>query len=384
MFMKTFLRMSGVSLLLSALIIPSFALAAEIRTGQSTTLSSSETAAGNLYLFGGTVTSAGAVAGDLVAGGGTVIISGAVVKDLAVGGGSVTVISNVGDDVRIGGGNILLNGKVGGDVVAAGGSVLISGTGVGGDVMWTGGMLSVMAPVGGNMQLSGGEVTINAHIKGNVLFTGAKLTLGKDAVIEGSLTYSAQSEATMEAGAVVKGATSFEPLKSSPAKDRSAKGLIAFVSLFFLVKFLAALALALVFGLVFKRYALTVVRGALEQPLAEMGRGIVVLIVLPVASVIALVTLIGIPFGILGLLAFIILLIVASSFAAIIAGSLAHKWMFKPADYLVNWKTILLGVAVVTLLGFIPFVGGLAKFLLFIVALGSMMKLKWGVIKEWR
>jgi hypothetical protein len=65
-------------------------------------------------------------------------------------------------------------------------------------------------------------------------------------------------------------------------------------------------------------------------------------------------------------------------------GSLAYKWMLKSAEYEISWKTILLGVAIYTLLGFIPFVGALAKCILFLIALGSMMKIKWAVAKEWR
>ena len=207
------------------------------------------------------------------------------------------------------------------------------------------------------------------------------MTLGKDAVIDGNLDYSARSEATMEAGAVVKGKTTFEPQK---APVYSAKSIFAIMSLFLLGKFLSSLLFALVLGLIFSRYVLTAVKGALEQPLLEMGRGLIMLIVLPVASVIAFVTVVGIPFGVLGLVSLVALVIFGSGLAAIIAGSLAHKWMFKPAEYEVTWKTILLGVVIYMVLGFIPFVGPLAKFLLFLLALGSITKLKWTIIKEWR
>jgi len=382
--MNTTLRVSGASLLVGALIIPVVALAAEIRSGQSPLLSASEVTLGNLYLVGGNVSSAGRVNGDLAIGGGTITVSGPVSQDLLMGGGNIMIAGDVGGDVRGGGGNILINGRVGGDVVMAGGSLQISGSGVGGDVLVAGGSLQVLAPVGGNVQLAGGEVVINSHVRGNVQFKGNKLTLGKDAVIDGNLDYSAKAEATVEAGAVVKGKTTFEQLKSAAKPQISAKGIIALISLVLFGKFLAGLIFALAVGLFFRRYTQTLVRGAMDQPLLEMGRGLVVLIVLPVVSVMALVTLIGIPFGALGFLAFAALSLFSSAFAAIIAGSLAHKWMFKPAEYKVAWQTILLGVVICTLLGFIPVVGWLVKFLLFLLALGSIVKMKWEVAKEWR
>ncbi|MEK7156764.1 MAG: hypothetical protein AAB790_03070 [Patescibacteria group bacterium] len=381
--MNKSLAVSGASLLVSALIIPVVAFAAELRIGESPSFSSSETAQKDLYLAGGNVTSSGKVNGDLAVGGGNILVNGPVSQDLFVGGGSITIVADVGDDVRVGGGNIIINGKVGNDLVVGGGQTSISGSGVGGDVLWAGGMLRMDAPVGGNMQLAGGEVVINSHVRGNVEFKGQKLTLGKDAVIDGNLDYSAQKEAMMEAGAVVKGQTNFEQLKT-PARGMSAKGIIAILSVLFLGKFLALLVFALALGLFFRRYAGVLVGNAVTQPLLEMGRGLIVLIVLPVVSVMLLVTLIGVPLGLLGLIAFATLLLIASPLAAIILGSVLHKWMFKPAEYQIVWQTILLGAVVYTLLGLIPVLGGIAKFVLVLLAIGSMMKIKWDIAKEWR
>ncbi|MDO8576009.1 MAG: hypothetical protein Q7R90_01710 [bacterium] len=381
--MNKSLAVSGVSLLVSALIIPVVAFAAELRIGESPSFSSSETVQKDLYLAGGNVTSSGKVTGDLGIGGGNILVNGPVSQDLFVGGGSITIVADVGDDLRVAGGNIILSGKVGNDLVAAGGQTSISGGGVGGDVLWAGGMLRVDAPVGGNMQLAGGEVVINSRVRGNVSFKGQKLILGKDAVIDGNLDYSAQKEATMEAGAVVKGKTNFEQLKNVVPKT-SGKGIIAILSLLFLGKFLSLLVFALAFGLFFRRYAALLVDNAVAQPLLETGRGLIILIVLPVVSIMLLVTLIGVPLGILGLIGFAALLLVASPLAAIIVGSVVHKWMFKPAEYQIVWQTILLGVAVYTLLGLIPVLGGIVKFVLILLAIGSMMKIKWDMAKEWR
>lgn len=381
--MNKSLAVSGATLLVSVLIIPVVAFAAELRMGESPSFSSSETIQKDLYLAGGNVTSSGKVNGDLAVGGGNILINGPVSQDLFVGGGSIAILADVGDDVRVGGGNIVVSGKIGDDLVVGGGQTSISGAGIGGDVLWAGGALRVDAPVGGNLQLAGGEVVINSHVRGNVSFKGKKLTLAKNAVIDGNLDYSAQKEATIEAGAVVRGQTNYEPLKA-PATPISGKGIIAFLSLVFLGKFLALLVFALALGLFFRRYADALVANAVAQPLLETGRGLIVLIVLPVISVMLLISIIGVPIGLLGLLAFAALLVVGSPLAAVILGSVLHKWMFKPAEYQIAWQTILLGVLVYTLLGLIPILGGIAKFVLMLLAVGSMMKIKWDVAKEWR
>lgn len=381
--MNKSLAVSAAGLLVTALIIPLVAFAAELRVGESPSLSSSETVQNDLYLAGGNITSAGKVNGDLVAGGGNILVNGPVSQDLAIGGGSITVVADIGDDMRIAGGNIIVSGKIGDDVTIAGGQTSISGTGIGGDVLWAGGTLRVDAPVGGGMQLGGGEVVINAHVRGNVVFKGTKLMLGKNAVIDGNLDYSAQTEAVMEEGAVVRGQTHYEPQKVR-ASASSAKGIVAILSILVLGKLLSLLIFALALGLIFHRYATTLVGNATAQPLLEAGRGLIVLIVLPVASVIFLATLIGIPFGILGLIALVALLLFASPVAAIITGSVVHRWFTKSAEYQVTWQTIALGAVVYTLLGFIPIIGGIMKFMLILLALGSILKMKWEVIQEWR
>ena len=363
--------------------MPTVALASDVRVGQSPSFASSETAAGNLYIAGGNVLSAGKIDGELVAAGGIVLVNGPVLGDLFVGGGNITVLSDVSGNLRAGGGTTIINGKVGGDALVGGGQTTISGAGVGGDVIWAGGTLRIEAPVKGNLQLAGKQVVIDAPVQGSVTFRGGTLTLGKNTVINGDLDYTAQQVATIESGAVVKGATNFTPEKKVPSAP-SVAVIAGIVSFFIFWKFLSLLLLALILGLFFSRFTRTVVRTAMDSPLLEMGRGLVVLIVLPVVSVMLLFTLIGIPLGILGLISYVALLLVASALAAITTGSLVHKWYYKAAEYKVSWQIILLGVVVYTIVGLIPFLGALYKFLLILLALGAIVKIKLKEVNEWR
>lgn len=381
--MNNTLRVSWAALIISALIVPAVALGAEVRTGETPTFSATETVQNDLYLLGGTISSGGKVKGDLILGGGTVVVNGPVSQDILIGGGTISVLSDTGDDVRIGGGNITLAGKVGNDVVVAGGQTQISGA-VGGDVIWAGGTLTLSAPVAGNLQLIGGEATINSHISGNVKFNGTKLTLGKDAIIDGTLDYKAVEKAVMEEGAKVMGETTYTEQGGTKKSPLSPAGILAILSAFFFGKFIAALLLALALGLSFKRCSFAIINNATAHPVLEIGRGLIVLIVLPIASVIALITLIGIPFGALGLLLFGLLCLTSSAWAAVLVGTLVHKQFYKPADYQLTWKTVLAGVLIFSLLGFIPLIGGIAKFVLVLLALGSLVKVIWDSGKEWR
>ncbi|HWO07370.1 MAG TPA: hypothetical protein VNM40_02190 [Candidatus Paceibacterota bacterium] len=210
-----------------------------------------------------------------------------------------------------------------------------------------------------------------------------RVTLGPRAVISGDLTYTAPQEATMEEGALVRGEINFE--RREGRSDVDVAGAAAgFITLLLVAKLLMSIVGAFAIGYLFHRYSRELVATAATQPLLEIGRGAVFLIVVPVASIIVLVTIIGMPLGILGLLIYVASLLFVSLAAPIVAGSIVHKWIWKPAGYEVNWKTILLGVAVHFVLGLIPFLGWLVNFGIMLLTLGAAVRIQWGIAKEWR
>ncbi len=365
-------------ILLLALLLPHAARAAEVRAGDQPSIGAEETVAEDVYIAGGNVLSAGRASADLIAAGGTILMSGNVGGDLTAAGGSVTVLGNVADDVRAAGGNLLLQGSVGGDVVLGGGQLTIGGS-VSGDLLAGGGTVRVDAPVSGDVRIGGGDVYLNSAISGNVEVYADKLTLGSGARIVGSLTYAAGKEATMEEGAVVSGEITFNKRE----RTVSMGGIVAIISLALITTTLSQLAAALLLGLVFGRFAVRLVETAAAKPLLEVGRGLIICIVLPVASLMLLWSLIGIPLGILGLLLFATTIVYLWIMTPVLLGSFAYRSFFG-GEFDVNWKTILLGVFVYALLGLIPIVGWLAQFILMFLTLGALVKIKWEIAKEWR
>lgn len=374
-------RTIGVSAVISLLVLPLLAGAAEIRFGEQPSLAGNERLNGDFYIAGGNVSSAGPVAGDLAAVGGNVMVTSAVTQDVFAGGGSVTVLGTVGDDLRVGGGNVTVGSQVRGDLIAGGGQVQVSGSGVSGDVLWGGGVLRLEAPVAGNLKLAGGEVYINSTVGGGVEFIGDKITLGRSAVIEGDLTYTSANEVVMEEGAAVRGETQFT--RREQQGDMKG-GLAAFASLAFFAGFFMRLACALLLALVFHRYARTLVESVADRPLLELGRGFAAFAITPVASVVLLATVLGVPLGILGLILFAMMLIFASLLAPVLLGSVLHKLVMKPSGYEVTWLTVLVGVIAYAVLGWIPFVGWIGKFILVLMTLGAIVKVKWEAGKSWR
>lgn len=357
--------------------LPALALAADLRVGEQPSVAAGERVLDDVYIAGGSISSAGAVLGDLIAGGGSIVVSGSIGGDVIAGGGSVTITSNVPDDVRVGGGNVVIQGTVGGDILTGGGQVHISSSRIGGDVIAGGGVIRIDGAVGGDILAGGGDIYLNGPITGNVKVKADKLTLGKNAVIAGNLTYSAKKEMTQEEGAVVRGEIKFEPRRETKARAN----IFVFLGL---GKFAALLASALVIGLIFRRYAREIVGHVTQSPLAELGRGLVIAIVLPILSVLLLVTIVGIPLGLIGLAGFVGAMLFSWILAPILLGSIVYRSITKRDAYEVSWGTILLGAVLYSILGFIPILGLIAQCGLIVVALGAAIKLKWNIVKEWR
>jgi cytoskeletal protein CcmA (bactofilin family) len=364
------------------LCAPAFVSAAEFRSGDQPSLSANEVLAEDLYIAGGNVTVAGQVNGDLITAGGNVIVRGSVSADVTGSGGTVMLLSDVGDDVRVGGGTVILQGAVGGDVLIAGGQLNLGGAGIAGDVVAGGGVIHLDAPVAGDVRIGGGQVVINAPIAGNVQVHADQLTLGSQADIQGTLNYTASQVVTMEEGAVVRGETHFE--QGADVREAARSGLLAFFSLFLAAKFLMLLCGAFVIGLGFRGYAKKLVQAVVAQPLKELGRGALVALLAPLASIVLLCTVIGIPLGAISLFGFIALWITALLTAPVVLGSVLFRWMMKGKAYEVSWKTILLGSIVSFLVGLIPFVGWILPCAVMLITLGASFKIAWDTVKSWR
>jgi len=378
--MTTSVRLCLVALLVA--LLPLLTFAAEFRAEDQPTLSAGQTINDDLYMAGGNVTSAGSVRGDLLIAGGNLLVSGPVSGDLMAGGGSITILGNIGDDVRIGGGNITIQGSVKGDVVVGGGQVTLSGSGVGGDVAIAAGSINITAPVGGDLKVGGGQVYIDAPITGNVEIQAEKVSLGPRAEIKGDFSYAAVEEAEVAPGAVVRGKTTYAPQEN--VRDAAKAGAAAFFSFWLLAKFLMSLVGALALGYLLHRFSRELVATVATQPLLEIGRGLIAVIVLPIISIILLITVIGIPLGALGLISYVALLVFACIAAPVVTGAIVHKWIWKPAGYIVDWKTILLGVVIYFVLGLIPIVGWIITFAVMLTTLGASLNIKWNAVKEWR
>lgn len=326
----------------------------------------------NLYAAAGTVTINGSTSGDLFAAGATVTVNGPVEQDLFLAGGTIISNEKVGGDLRMAGGTLSVNSPVAGDVLIAGGSVSVTEkTSVGGDFIAGVGNLDLSAPVKGNVNIHGGSVTINSKIDGNVFVAANRsLTFGPKAEISGKIVFHGPSEAAITDGAKV---SSVEFTKVTPKSfGNNFRGMI---TLGVLVKLLAMFIALLLLIKFMPGKTKAVLEIAHEKPWASLGIGFVSILVMPIAAIILFITFIGYYIGLIVLVFFFLFMLFSGLLASLFLGNLVIKWLTKKPSPILDWQSALIGVALLTAIGFIPVIGWVIDAILALIALGSIVQM---------
>lgn len=354
----------------ATLVMPVFANAATVHMGENYSLAEDQIIEGNFYAAGAELMLLGDVRGDISAAGANVTLKGKVTEDVALVGGAVILDGIITGDVKLAGGDVTVSGTIGGDLLVGGGTVrIMSGASIGGDLLAAGGTVVFDGEVKGNMRLTGGDVMIIGTVGGSVWNYAERLTLSATAVVEGDFTNYSGTEPILTPGATIKGQIKNE---SAPAVN-GLRGLVAASGVMGFLMFL-------VFGLIcfwlFKNRSKQFVSHALAHFGKELLRGLILLIALPIFCIVLLVTIIGAPIGIVGLLIYIVMMMLARVFAGIMLGGWINKVIFKKPDQAFTWQTVIGGNVVLLLLGMLPGIGGIISFMFMLVAFGAF----WGYL----
>jgi cytoskeletal protein CcmA (bactofilin family) len=327
-----------------------------------------ETARGNEYISGGSVDVMEDASNDIVAAGGNVIITGNAGNEVLAAGGTVLLLGKVGGDARVAGGNVTIDNEIGGEAVIAGGRIrLLPKSTVKSDLFAAAGDIRVDGTLEGNARIIGRHVTINGVVNKDAYVKAQRLVIGKNALISGDLRYESPEEAQIEPGAMIKGMKIFtrkEPVPSHPK-------FLRFFLAWWIVKLFAfeAAALALYFALKKKTEQFTVL--ALKRYGYETFIGFIVLIVVPVAILVLFMTLVGWILGVIGLFFYFAFLFLSSILGAVVFSGVAGRYVIKKEPS-ITWPIILLGVFLYQIIGLIPVVGWIFKFVFFLLALGTL------------
>ncbi|MFA6307026.1 MAG: polymer-forming cytoskeletal protein [Patescibacteria group bacterium] len=361
------------------LFLPFTVSAYSIKTDDSVYVPKSETIEGNLYAAGANVTIEGKVTGDVFCAGQAINISGEVAGDVICAGQSISVSGNVGGSLRAVGNSINLSGKVSRNVMAFGASILSSASSsVGWDMMTFGAFGQIAGNVGRDLYGGLGQASLSGQIGKNVNLNFGQqnkksdkpaLILTGTAVIGGDVKYTSNQEATIENGAVVKG----EVIHNFPkitAKKSGANGIGwwwgKIISLF------SALVLGLVLISFWREQIIKITDLMLKKVGPSLGWGVLALLLTPIAAIILLITIIGIPLSLILMALWLIAMYVSKILAGILIGRsfLSNYWL-KQKDSLI--LAMIIGIIIAYLIFALPIIGSFVALLAVLWGLGGIL-----------
>ena len=348
----------------------------------------------DLYIAGGTITINAPIHGDLICAGGTIIINDTVTNDILVAGGKITFNGFVGDDIRCAGGELVVQKNITGDLVIAGGKVTVNknvviGDGLlltGGDISFNGTVKNNVKAAAGNVVFTGiaekdidihaGKLEMDGVVNGTSIIAAGEIIIGNNASFNNNVRYWNKSGSLNFKSSVKSGNAVYDStLKMQTGRWYYFGGITVLAMLWYVGM---ALLMIGIIQYLFRNVMQKAGDTVFNKTLKSLGFGLLFFIAVPIASVIAFVTVIGVPIGLFLLFNFIVIAMLASVVSAVVAAN----WLNNRNNYNWSyWKLVFaaLGIFIVfKMISLIPFFGGLIILLILSISFGAiLLNIKW-------
>lgn len=351
------------SLLFTLTCLP--AEAAKIEAGDNLNVGADELIDDDLYLFGEVITVSGIVTGDAILFGREVVVDGNIMGSLLVFAETVRINGNVAGTVRGGANGFSFHGSSGRDLMIMANSITVSGP-VGQDLFAAASNGTITGSVGRDLKSSMNRLVVDGPVGGDIDALVSELVIGPNALVSGKVTYTSETEATVNNQAVIGGTiTRLDPPATQVTSVSAGRKVWSFFRPILSLLFVALL-MILLFPAVTKGSALMIG----EKPTSSLGTGALIVFVAPIAALILLITVIGIPVSFLSMLLYIVLIYLSRVFAGYFVAELAFK-KFGVALHPV--LKALIGILVLALMFKIPYIGWLVQLAAVIFGSGAFM-----------
>jgi cytoskeletal protein CcmA (bactofilin family) len=333
--------------------------------------------ASDLYAFGGDVDVGADVNGDLIAGGGRVTVSHRVQGDLIVGAGSVTIGGLIGKSIRATGGAVTITGRVGRNANVAGGTITIAPEAViGGSAQLAGGELHIAGSIGRKLRAVGAVVVLAGEVANDVEVAGQEIEVRPTARIKGKLTYWSPREARIDPRAMISGRVTHNLPELPRQLARTGTALVT-VSRGLFMAGLTVIAIALF--LIFPRFTVRASRTIGSDPVKSLGMGVLLFAAIPVLAILSMITILGIPLGIIIFVGYSIALLMGFVLTAFYLGDVGAQAFMgtNAAKHLVRVAFLVAALGVLLLARQIPIIGAVVIVVAVLLGLGALSLHVW-------
>ena len=333
------------------------------------TLTKDEVHKGLLAKADETIRIEGEVQGDVWLAGSEVDISGPVRGSVYVAASKVRIHGPIEGSVHSTGSEVTIDGAISGSVYLAGSDIVLNESStVARTVALAGSKVMLKGSANDQAFVAGSEIVLSGSVARGMRASGSEITLENTAYVGGDLHYTSSIEAKIANDKAIAGRVIHDTPPNQRAandwRDRARDSLFSFI----VSVVTAAVVLALWGHTLVERAQL--VR---KLPARIFGRGLLFVLVVPIIAILALITVVGLPAGlILGLL-YIVVLMLAPTAAGLLVGlqlTQSVENSHKPVAYVGQLQAAVLGLLVLAIVGFVPLFGPLLSVLAYIGGVG--------------
>lgn len=344
----------------------------------------------DLYIAGGTITINAPVYGDVIIAGGTITINDTISNDLLLAGGNVTINGYVADDIRCAGGELHILQHIGGDLVITGGTVeiakdviissgLVTGGGtvvmngiVNGDVRAAAGSFTFNGIANKNFDCRADKLILNGSVAGNSILAAREIIIQPNASFNNSIRYWNKEGKLNFRQSIKNGNAVFDPSLKMTSKNWYYLGHASILGLiwYLLTVFSFILLLQFLFANTFKKAG----HDTGHSLLKSLGLGFLFFVGVPVAVALLLITIIGIPIGLIVMTSYVVIVLLATVITSLVFANWYNEKFGYNWGY---WKTSLSAMAMFILfklVSFTPFLGWLIMIVVACIAFGALLR----------
>ncbi len=334
-------------------------------------LSAGQEVQGDYFAFGPFVEISGTVHGDVYAAGAEVLVDGVVDGDLIVAGGNVTISGVVTQDARVAGGNVTLSGTIKRNVTLAGGDGhMTESAHVAGNVLAAAANLMMRGPIDGDVRVGAGNVTLSSRTGGALAVGAAAIRLTSKASVGKDFRYWSNDEASIDEGAMVSGAVTRHPIPEVLKGEEVKRGVAGMKIVAGAVSFVSTLLLGLLLLRVYPIFTPRVASVIKEQPWVVLGVGGAMLFGVPLLILLCMVSLLGIPIGLMLGAMYLVTLYLGRVFVMLWFGQRLLRLVSDSSSP--AWAFVT-GLVVYFIVSVVPFVGGLITLATMAVGFGALL-----------
>jgi len=346
------------------LAIAPTASATEFRKGDSVTIAKDDSIKGDIFLTGNHIRVDGTVDGDVFAFGQQLDVAGHVTGDVICFAQATRISGQVDGNIRAFTNNITISGNVARNVLTMNEVMNLDPNGkIGHSLTLFAQSVTLDGKIGRDFVGFFTQANLSGFIGGSLQGRGQSLAINSTAEIEGKAQFEGEKPATVASEAKLASPLEFTKHERHASRERD-------IWFYFwkLVWTAAFVLLGLVLFGLFPRFAVDTVEAG-EQYGAAFGLGTLVTFGLPIAAVLACITIIGMLLGISTLFLYVFILLCTG----IVVGTIVGQWILgRTTEFWPLTGRMALGVLLVRIVTSIPFIGFWAKLAVVLWGVGAI------------